>query len=87
MSSAIAKTTGAFRPWAAQDLEGTANVSLGAKGGVELEFVASGEMWGRRPSKNVHSVNRAWLESPADGRGDGQEGLRGDLQGGRRGVP
>jgi len=40
-------------------------VSLGAKGVVELELVASGERWGRGPKKDVHSANRAWLDSPA----------------------
>ena len=40
-------------------------VSLGAKGVVELELVASGEKWGRGPKKDVHSSNRARLDSPA----------------------
>ncbi|HET6278606.1 MAG TPA: peptidase dimerization domain-containing protein, partial [Candidatus Polarisedimenticolia bacterium] len=40
-------------------------VSLGAKGVVELELVASGEKWGRGPAKDVHSANRARLDSPA----------------------
>ena len=30
-------------------------ISLGAKGVVELELVASGEAWGRGPEKDVHS--------------------------------
>ena len=40
-------------------------VSLGAKGIAELELVASGEKWGRGPAKDVHSSNRARLDSPA----------------------
>jgi acetylornithine deacetylase/succinyl-diaminopimelate desuccinylase-like protein len=32
---------------------------------VELELVASGERWGRGPGKDVHSSNRARLDSPA----------------------
>ena len=40
-------------------------MSLGAKGVVELELVASGEKWGRGPRKDVHSANRARLDSPA----------------------
>ena len=40
-------------------------VSLGAKGVVELELVSSGEKWGRGPKKDVHSSNRARLDSPA----------------------
>src|SRR5262249_51245282 len=34
-------------------------------GVVELELVASGEKWGRGPGKDVHSSNRARLDSPA----------------------
>jgi acetylornithine deacetylase/succinyl-diaminopimelate desuccinylase-like protein len=41
------------------------SVSLGAKGVVELELVASGAKWGRGPTKDVHSSNRARLDSPA----------------------
>ena len=52
-------------PTAAQDLDGSVVVSLGAKGVVELELVASGEKWGRGPKKDVHSANRARLDSPA----------------------
>jgi acetylornithine deacetylase/succinyl-diaminopimelate desuccinylase-like protein len=32
---------------------------------VELELVSSGEKWGRGPKKDVHSSNRARLDSPA----------------------
>ena len=52
-------------PEAAQDLDGNVQISLGAKGIAELELVASGEKWGRGPSKDVHSSNRARLDSPA----------------------
>ena len=52
-------------PFAAQDPDGTVTVNLGAKGVVELELVASGEKWGRGPGKDVHSSNRARLDSPA----------------------
>src|SRR5216117_3430365 len=52
-------------PTAAQDPDGSVTVSLGAKGVVELEMVASGEKWGRGPGKDVHSSNRARLDSPA----------------------
>jgi acetylornithine deacetylase/succinyl-diaminopimelate desuccinylase-like protein len=56
---------GIFMPSAAQDPDGGVTVSLGAKGVVELELVASGEKWGRGPRKDVHSANRARLDSPA----------------------
>jgi acetylornithine deacetylase/succinyl-diaminopimelate desuccinylase-like protein len=52
-------------PSAAQDPDGGVVVSLGAKGVVELELVSSGEKWGRGPKKDVHSSNRARLDSPA----------------------
>jgi acetylornithine deacetylase/succinyl-diaminopimelate desuccinylase-like protein len=32
---------------------------------VELELVSSGEKWGRGPKKDVHSSNRARLDSPS----------------------
>jgi acetylornithine deacetylase/succinyl-diaminopimelate desuccinylase-like protein len=40
-------------------------VSLGAKGVIELEMTSSGEFWGRGPKKDVHSSNKARLDSPA----------------------
>jgi len=40
-------------------------VSLGAKGIVELELVASGEKWGRGPAKDIHSSLKAMVDSPA----------------------
>ena len=41
------------------------SVSLGAKGVIELELIASGEKWGRGPSKDVHSSLKAMVDSPA----------------------
>jgi acetylornithine deacetylase/succinyl-diaminopimelate desuccinylase-like protein len=58
-------TTGVFMPSASQDPDGGVTVSLGAKGVVELELVSSGAKWGRGPKKDVHSSNRARLDSPA----------------------
>jgi len=52
-------------PAAWQDPDGNVTVYLGAKGVVELELVASGEQWGRGPGIDVHSSNRARLDSPA----------------------
>jgi acetylornithine deacetylase/succinyl-diaminopimelate desuccinylase-like protein len=65
VQEALARTMGVFMPMAVQDADGQVNVSLGAKGIVELELAASGEAWGRGPSKDVHSANRAWLDSPS----------------------
>lgn len=65
VSAALKRCLGVFMPSAAQDPDGTVLVSLGAKGVVELELVASGAKWGRGPKKDVHSSNRARLDSPA----------------------
>jgi acetylornithine deacetylase/succinyl-diaminopimelate desuccinylase-like protein len=65
IAAALARCTGIFMPNASQDPDGAVTVSLGAKGVVELELVSSGEKWGRGPSKDVHSSNRARLDSPA----------------------
>ncbi|HET8538574.1 MAG TPA: M20/M25/M40 family metallo-hydrolase [Anaeromyxobacter sp.] len=65
IQAAFARTVGVFMPSAVQGPEGEVTVSLGAKGVVELELVASGAAWGRGPSKDVHSANRARLDSPA----------------------
>src|SRR5438309_3594692 len=61
VSAALKRCTGVFMPSASQDPDGTVTVSLGAKGVVELELVASGAKWGRGPRKDVHSSNRARL--------------------------
>src|SRR5213594_2656977 len=65
VAAALKRCTGVFMPSASQDPDGTVTVSLGAKGVVELELVASGEKWGRGPANDVHSSNRARLDSPA----------------------
>jgi acetylornithine deacetylase/succinyl-diaminopimelate desuccinylase-like protein len=65
VQAALAKTVGVFMPAASQGLDGTVSVSLGAKGVVELELVASGEKWGRGPNKDIHSSLKAMVDSPA----------------------
>jgi acetylornithine deacetylase/succinyl-diaminopimelate desuccinylase-like protein len=65
VAAALAKTIGVFMPTAMQGPEGEVVISLGAKGVVELELVASGEKWGRGANKDVHSANRARVDSPA----------------------
>jgi acetylornithine deacetylase/succinyl-diaminopimelate desuccinylase-like protein len=52
-------------PSAGQGLDGIVTVSLGAKGVVELELISSGEKWGRGPRKDIHSSNKARVDSPA----------------------
>ena len=61
----LARTVGVFMPSAGQSPEGTVTASLGAKGVVEMQLVASGERWGRGPQKDVHSSFRAILDSPS----------------------
>jgi acetylornithine deacetylase/succinyl-diaminopimelate desuccinylase-like protein len=65
VQQALGKCSGIFMPSAVQGLDGIVTVSLGAKGVIELELVSSGEKWGRGPRKDVHSSNKARLDSPA----------------------
>ena len=65
ISAALKKCTSVFMPFAAQGLSGEVTVYLGAKGVVELELVSSGARWGRGPKKDLHSSNKARVDSPA----------------------
>src|SRR3954469_24701403 len=65
VQSALSRCTGIFMPSASQGLDGVVTVSLGAKGIVELELTSSGERWGRGPKKDIHSSNKARVDSPA----------------------
>ena len=65
VQAALRDTVGVFMPSAMQDSEGKVAISLGAKGVVELELVASGEKWGRGPRKDIHSSLKAMVDSPA----------------------
>jgi acetylornithine deacetylase/succinyl-diaminopimelate desuccinylase-like protein len=60
----LKRCSGIFMPEAGQDREGGVEVSLGAKGVVELELVSTGEKWGRGPSHDVHSSFEAQVDSP-----------------------
>ncbi|HUQ41920.1 MAG TPA: M20/M25/M40 family metallo-hydrolase, partial [Candidatus Limnocylindrales bacterium] len=62
---ALKRTIGVFMPSAFQDPDGSVSIFLGAKGVVECELISSGERWGRGPTIDVHSSNRARLDSPA----------------------
>ena len=65
VQAALSKCSGIFMPSAAQGADGVVTVSLGAKGVIECELVSSGENWGRGPRKDIHSSNKARLDSPA----------------------
>ena len=60
----LKKCVGLFMPEAGQDRDGGVQVSLGAKGVVELELVSTGEKWGRGPAHDVHSSLEAAVDSP-----------------------
>ena len=64
-AKALSRCTGVFMPSAEQEQDGVVTVSLGAKGVIELELTSTGEAWGRGPAKDVHSANRARLDSPS----------------------
>jgi len=63
--AAMKKCMGIVMPSASQDPGGEVITTLGAKGVIECELVSSGERWGRGPRKDVHSSNKARLDSPA----------------------
>ncbi len=63
--AALRNAIGIFMPSAAQELDGKVIMTLGAKGVIEVELVASGERWGRGPQRDIHSSNKARVDSPA----------------------
>src|SRR5271163_1234425 len=65
VAEALKKCTSVYMPYPAQGLAGDVTVYLGAKGVVELEMTSSGERWGRGPKKDLHSSNKARVDSPA----------------------
>jgi acetylornithine deacetylase/succinyl-diaminopimelate desuccinylase-like protein len=65
VQAALRRTIGIFMPSAAQSSDGQVTITLGAKGVIECELVSSGERWGRGPKKDIHSSNKARVDSPA----------------------
>jgi acetylornithine deacetylase/succinyl-diaminopimelate desuccinylase-like protein len=63
--SALKRCSGVFMPFSSQDSVGGVTINLGAKGVIELELVASGERWRRGPKRDIHSSNKARVDSPA----------------------
>jgi acetylornithine deacetylase/succinyl-diaminopimelate desuccinylase-like protein len=61
----LRKCMGVWMPEAGQDRDGGVQVTLGAKGVVELELVSSGEKWGRGPKHDIHSSLEAAVDSPS----------------------
>lgn len=64
VEAALRKSVGIIIPLGNQDLDGSVEVNLGAKGMIEVELVSSGEKWGRGPGKDVHSSYEAQIDSP-----------------------
>jgi acetylornithine deacetylase/succinyl-diaminopimelate desuccinylase-like protein len=63
--AALKKSEGMVLPSASQRLDGSIQMDLGAKGVVELELVSSAEKWGRGPANDLHSSQKARVDSPA----------------------
>jgi acetylornithine deacetylase/succinyl-diaminopimelate desuccinylase-like protein len=65
VQAALSRCIGVFMPSAMQAADGTVTTTLGGKGVIELELVSSGERWGRGPRADIHSSNKARVDSPA----------------------
>ena len=65
IAAALKRCEGIFMPHASQGNDGSVTINLGAKGIVECEIVSTADTWGRGPKKDVHSSNRARIDSPA----------------------
>ena len=65
VQAALAKTIGVFIPAANQSKDGSAGITLGAKGAVEFQLVVGGETSEKYPKTDIHSSNYARIESPA----------------------
>lgn len=64
--AALRKCVGVIIPTGWQSpATGGVEINLGAKGVVEFELVASGEKWGRGPKEDLHSSQKARVDSPA----------------------
>jgi acetylornithine deacetylase/succinyl-diaminopimelate desuccinylase-like protein len=62
--AALKNAEGIFIPASWQDSNGHVAVNLGSKGVIELELIASGEKWGRGPKSDIHSSQKAMVDSP-----------------------
>ena len=63
--AALKKAEGIYIPASWQEMNGSVAVNLGSKGLIELELIASGEKWGRGPKGDIHSSQKAMVDSPA----------------------
>jgi acetylornithine deacetylase/succinyl-diaminopimelate desuccinylase-like protein len=65
VEAALTKCVGIIIPLGNQEVDGSVQVNLGAKGVIEAELVSSGEKWGRGPKLDIHSSLAAQVDSPA----------------------
>lgn len=63
--AALTKSIGVFMPEAAQELDGSVTITLGSKGDIELDLIASAEKWGRGPANDIHSSLAPRVDQPA----------------------
>jgi len=64
VEAALRRCVGIIIPLGNQDLDGSVQINLGAKGIVELELVSTGAKWGRGPAQDIHSSLAAKVDSP-----------------------
>ena len=60
----LKKCEGVFIPSISQDSAGEVTITLGAKGPVELELIADGAKTGIGPKTDIHSSEKARVDSP-----------------------
>jgi acetylornithine deacetylase/succinyl-diaminopimelate desuccinylase-like protein len=65
VQAALKKSVGVFMPNSSQGPDGQVTITLGAKGVIECELTSTGERWGRGPKLDIHSSNKARIDSPA----------------------
>src|SRR5215468_11231211 len=65
VQAALKRCEGIYMPSAGQGTDGSVTIALGAKGVIECEMVSTADTWGHGPKKDVHSSNRARVDSPA----------------------
>jgi acetylornithine deacetylase/succinyl-diaminopimelate desuccinylase-like protein len=65
VAAALKRCSGVFMPLPSQAPDGQVTLFLGAKGIIECELVSTGERWGRGPRRDIHSSNKARVDSPA----------------------
>ncbi|WP_343517733.1 M20/M25/M40 family metallo-hydrolase [Sphingomonas sp.] len=65
VAPALKRTVGVIIPTGWQSpATGGVTLALGAKGAVEFELTVSGEKWGRGPKGDIHSSEKARVDSP-----------------------